>query len=80
MQTFKAERVADYQIVYKNDTNIYVYPLLRNDAGEELIHCVSPLHGRSSPAGEWRKENLRPCLWFWSLPNGYITENGLCNP
>lgn len=24
----------------------------------------SPLHGRSSSATEWRKENLRPCLWF----------------
>ena len=47
MQTFKAERVADYQIIHKSDKNILVYPLLRNDAGEEFIHCVSPLHGRS---------------------------------
>ena len=65
MQTFKAERVADYQIVYKNDKNIYVYPLLRNDAGEELIHCVSPLHGRSFVLG--RKTDGR---WIIGKGNG----------
>lgn len=47
MQTFKADRIIEYETIYKSGNDIIIYPFVRNDAGNEEIHCVSPLHGRS---------------------------------
>ena len=47
MKIFKAERLSSFEIPYIRDAQIDVYPLIRCDAGDEEIVCVSPVHGRS---------------------------------
>lgn len=46
MKNFKAERVY-YNIEFLSDDKNTVYPLVRDEYGQHIIQCVSPLHGRS---------------------------------
>ncbi len=50
-ETFRA-RGTDYKILRQVSADLPVYPYLRSPDGEEIMTCISPIHGRSYVVGK----------------------------
>ena len=64
MKRYRAKAL-QYDLLYSKVNQEKIYPLVRDDFGDEQIFCISPIHGRSFVVGKKNNGN-----WIISKGNG----------